>query len=186
MRLEPLSEVMEGVLLDSGWLRRLEDEGAEGLARAANVYKACRLARDIERRKGSGPAQTAVELRAHIEIAKEAPGSLSSKAGDFVRIMTVHASKGLEFPIVAVAELQFRRGALITNGADHAQWQNLPPRSLRERRQRAWTAKQSQLIAKCTSVDPFEGSEGDEFYQQLIENPGDHSPGGDSLRDSPA
>ena len=47
MRLEPLSEVMEGVLLDSGWLRRLEDEGAEGLARAANVYKACRLARDI-------------------------------------------------------------------------------------------------------------------------------------------
>ena len=38
------------------------------------------------------------------------------------------------------------------------------------------TAKQSQLIAKCTSVDPFEGSEGDEFYQQLIENPGDHSP----------
>ena len=80
VRLEPLSEVMEGVLVDSGWLCRLEDEGAEGLARAANVYKACRLARDIERRKGSGPAQTAVELRAHIEIAKEAPGSLSSKA----------------------------------------------------------------------------------------------------------
>ena len=175
VRLEPLSEVMEGVLLDSGWLRRLENEGAEGLARAANVYKACRLARDIERRKGSGPAQTAVELRAHIEIAKEAPGSLSSKAGDFVRIMTVHASKGLEFPIVAVAELrsdEVRSSRMVRTTLNGKTYLSLDAGATATR----LTAKQSQLIAKCTSVDPFEGSEGDEFYQQLIENPGDHGP----------
>lgn len=175
VRLEPLSEVMEGVLLDSGWLRRLEDEGAEGLARAANVYKACRLARDIERRKGSGPAQTAVELRAHIEIAKEAPGSLSSKAGDFVRIMTVHASKGLEFPIVAVAELrsdEVRSSRMVRTTLNGKTYLSLDTGATATR----LTAKQSQLIAKCTSVDPFEGSEGDEFYQQLIENPGGYSP----------
>ena len=175
VRLEPLSEVMEGVLVDSGWLRRLEDEGAEGLARAANVYKACRLACDIERRKGSGPAQTAVELRAHIEIAKEAPGSLSSKSGDFVRIMTVHASKGLEFPIVAVAELrsdEARSSRMVRTTLNGKTYLSLDAGATATR----LTAKQSQLIAKCTSVDPFEGSEGDEFYQQLIENPGDHSP----------
>ena len=175
VRLEPLSEVMEGVLVDSGWLRRLEDEGAEGLARAANVYKACRLARDIERRKGSGPAQTAVELRAHVEIAKEAPGSLSSKAGDFVRIMTVHASKGLEFPIVAVAELrsdEVRSSRMVRTTLNGKTYLSLDVGATATR----LTAKQSQLIAKCTSVDPFEGSEGDEFYQQLIENPGGHSP----------
>ena len=175
VRLEPLSKVMEGVLIDSGWLRRLEDEGAEGLARAANVYKACRLARDIEHRKGSGPAQTAVELRAHIEIAKEAPGSLSSKSGDFVRIMTVHASKGLEFPIVAVAELrsdEVRSSRMVRTTLNGKTYLSLDAGATATR----LTAKQSQLIAKCTSVDPFEGSEGDEFYQQLIENPGDHSP----------
>ena len=175
VRLEPLSEVMEGVLLDSGWLRRLEDEGAEGLARAANVYKACRLARDIERRKGSGPAQTAVELRAHIEIAKEAPGSLSSKSGDFVRIMTVHASKGLEFPIVAVAELrsdEVRSSRMVRTTLNGKTYLSLDAGATATR----LTAKQSQLIAKCTSVDPFEGDEDDEFYQQLIEHPGDHSP----------
>ena len=175
VRLEPLSEVMEGVLIDSGWLRRLEDEGAEGLARAANVYKACRLARDIERRKGSGPAQTAVELRAHIEIAKEAPGSLSSKSGDFVRIMTVHASKGLEFPIVAVAELrsdEVRSSRMVRTTLNGKTYLSLDAGATATR----LTAKQSQLIAKCTSVDPFEGDEDDEFYQQLIENPGDHSP----------
>ena len=175
VRLEPLSEVMEGVLIDSGWLRRLEDEGAEGLARAANVYKACRLARDIERRKGSGPAQTAVELRAHIEIAKEAPGSLSSKSGDFVRIMTVHASKGLEFPIVAVAELrsdEVRSSRMVRTTLNGKTYLSLDAGATATR----LTAKQSQLIAKCTSVDPFEGDEDDEFYQQLIENPGDQSP----------
>ncbi len=175
VRLEPLSKVMEGVLLDSGWLRRLEDEGAEGLARAANVYKACRLARDIERRKGSGPAQTAVELRAHIEIAKEAPGSLSSKSGDFVRIMTVHASKGLEFPIVAVAELrsdEVRSSRMVRTTLNGKTYLSLDAGATATR----LTAKQSQLIAKCTSVDPFEGDEDDEFYQQLIEHPGGHSP----------
>ena len=175
VRLEPLSKVMEGVLIDSGWLRRLEDEGAEGLARAANVYKACRLARDIERRKGSGPAQTAVELRAHIEIAKEAPGSLSSKSGDFVRIMTVHASKGLEFPIVAVAELrsdEARSSRMARTTLNGKTYLSLDAGATATR----LTAKQSQLIAKCTSVDPFEGDEDDEFYQQLIEHPGDHSP----------
>ena len=175
VRLEPLSEVMEGVLLDSGWLRRLEDEGAEGLARAANVYKACRLARDIERRKGSGPAQTAVELRAHIEIAKEAPGSLSSKSGDFVRIMTVHASKGLEFPIVAVAELrsdEVRSSRMVRTTLNGKTYLSLDAGATATR----LTAKQSQLVAKCTSVDPFEGDEDDEFYQQLIEHPSGHSP----------
>ena len=175
VRVRPLSEIMEGVLVDSGWLRRLEDEGAEGLARAANVYKACRLARDIERKGGFGPAQTAVELRSQIEIAKKAPGSLSAKSGEFVRIMTIHASKGLEFPIVAVAEIR----------SDEARSSRLARTSLKGKTYISLDAgasvaryqeKSSQLIAKSMSVNPFEGAEDDEFFQQLIENPQDHNP----------
>ena len=42
----------------------------------------------------------------YIALAKEAPGALACLDADFVRIMTVHTSKGLEFPHVAVAELK--------------------------------------------------------------------------------
>ena len=75
------------------------------LARAANLLKAVRMAEDVERAGAAGPASVAARLAERVEAAKEAPGALSAEGGDFVRIMTVHASKGLEFPIVAVAEL---------------------------------------------------------------------------------
>ncbi len=102
----PVARIMEDVVRDSGLLTRLESEGAEGQARAANILKAIRIMAEIERDAGVGVANAAQRFAARIEVAKEAPGALSARGGDFVRIMTVHASKGLEFPIVAVAELR--------------------------------------------------------------------------------
>ncbi|MFR4805117.1 MAG: 3'-5' exonuclease, partial [Eggerthellaceae bacterium] len=68
-------------------------------------FKAIRIVESIEQDGACGPSSVAFALSAHIATAKEAPGALSAQGGDFVRIMTVHASKGLEFPIVAVAEM---------------------------------------------------------------------------------
>ena len=102
---QPTSRIMMNAVRDSGWLTRLERKEAEGLSVAGNVFKAIRLVEGFEAQGARGPADCAACLAAHIERAKEAPGALSAEGGDFVRIMTVHASKGLEFPIVAVAEM---------------------------------------------------------------------------------
>ena len=101
----PSSRIMSRVLVDSGWLSRKQDEGAEGLASAANALKAIRMVEGIERSGAFGPASVARRFTDALAHAKEAPGALSVSGGDSVRIMTVHSSKGLEFPIVAIAEM---------------------------------------------------------------------------------
>ena len=103
---KPVSRIMEQVIVDSGWLSRRQSEGAEGLASAANAFKAIRMVSSIERGGAWGPASVSRRFDEALACSKEAPGALSVSGGDSVRIMTVHASKGLEFPIVAVAEIK--------------------------------------------------------------------------------
>ena len=105
-----LSRALMRAVVDSGWISRLEAAGPEGLAAAANVYKAIRMIEDIESDQVIGPVGLVNAFAEMFELAKEAPGALSTQGGDFVRIMTVHASKGLEFPIVAVSEFGAGRG----------------------------------------------------------------------------
>lgn len=149
-----LADIMQGIVADSGWLARLEAAGPEGLARAGNVYKAIRMARDIEAAGGVGPAGVAEELALRVELAKEAPGALSAEGGDFVRIMTVHASKGLEFPIVAVAELRddaARSQALECCSIEGRTYVSLDGGHVLERLKE----KASSLVAKSGSYQPF-------------------------------
>ncbi len=102
----PCSELFEEATRFSGWLERLGREGAEGQAAAANVLKAQRLVRAVEQGRELSPRQVSEAFERYLAGAKESPGALT--AGDegagAVRIMTAHASKGLEFPVVAVAD----------------------------------------------------------------------------------
>ena len=105
---------------ESGWLTRLEGEGASGLARAANVLAAVRYVRDLTDELGLGPARAATEFDRWLEVAKEPPASLAGDEGDAVRVMTIHASKGLQFPVVAVAECwgaRSSRSQMVTGAA---------------------------------------------------------------------
>ncbi|MBR3182402.1 MAG: UvrD-helicase domain-containing protein [Eggerthellaceae bacterium] len=102
----PVARIMERVVTDSGWLSRLQAQGPEGFASAGNVFKAIRIVRDIEAAGTVGPASVSRRFVEKLEGSKEAPGALSVSGGDSVRIMTIHSSKGLEFPIVAVAEMK--------------------------------------------------------------------------------
>ncbi len=87
----------------SGWFVRLAQCGPEGKAIAANVLKALDAVAEAEAEFGNSPRSIALAFD-HFLAGKEAPGALNEEGDGAVRIMTVHASKGLEYPVVAVAE----------------------------------------------------------------------------------
>ncbi|MFR3876982.1 MAG: 3'-5' exonuclease [Collinsella sp.] len=77
--------------------------GPEGKAIAANVLKALDAVAEEEAEFGNSPRSIALAFDRFL-AGKEAPGALNEEGDGAVRIMTVHASKGLEYPVVAVAE----------------------------------------------------------------------------------
>ncbi len=104
MATKPVADVCLDVVRDSGWLSRLEEEGPAGIAREANVLAAVRYIRDLTSELGLGPVRAAAEFAHWLEVTKVPPASLAGAEQDTVRVMTIHASKGLEYPVVAVAE----------------------------------------------------------------------------------
>ena len=79
---------------------------AGGDRRLANLRKLMRLAREYERAEGR-------DLRGFLSYAvgqdlaeaREGEAALESEGLDAVRLMTIHRAKGLEFPVVCVADL---------------------------------------------------------------------------------
>jgi ATP-dependent helicase/nuclease subunit A len=78
-----------------------------GVRRLANVRKLMRLAREFEAHEGRSVREFLryAESRTGYED-REAEAATETEAQDGVRIMTVHGAKGLEFEVVAVAELR--------------------------------------------------------------------------------
>ena len=72
--------------------------------RVANVRKLIRLARDFERREGRDLRRFADALAAGRLGALHEPEAPPPIA-DAIRLMTIHSAKGLEFPVVCVADL---------------------------------------------------------------------------------
>ncbi len=115
-----LDELIERVLRASGYdLAMLGMPG--GVRRLANVRKLMRLAREHE--AGAGP-----DLRGFVELVqagrgdpRESEAPVEGEALDAVRLMTIHRAKGLEFPVVCVADLgrvPFRTAPVLRLGRD--------------------------------------------------------------------
>ena len=77
-----------------------------GERRMANIHKLLRLARRYEAAEGRdlrGFLDDVEQRRAHAESSE--PHAPSGSEPDAVRLMTIHAAKGLEFPVVCLADL---------------------------------------------------------------------------------
>ena len=156
VRYTGLARALEGALVDSGWLARLQLRGAEGAAAIANILKAVRLVRDFEEGGAAGPSSVAGRLTTLFDAgSKDKPGVLNACGGNAVRIMTIHASKGLEFPLIAVAELptgDVRRGALALESRAGRTCVALMPG--------AATMPAGSALAKAAAKVPVRGADG--------------------------
>jgi ATP-dependent helicase/nuclease subunit A len=77
-----------------------------GERRLANIHKLLRLARRFEAAEGRdlrGFLDHVAQRRAHAESSE--PHAPMGSEPDAVRLMTIHAAKGLEFPVVCLADL---------------------------------------------------------------------------------
>lgn len=100
---DSFAAIARDVVNASGWFVRLAQRGPEGKAIAANVLKALDAVAEAEAEYGNSPRSIALAFDRFL-AGKEAPGALNEEGDGAVRIMTVHASKGLEYSVVAVAE----------------------------------------------------------------------------------
>ena len=100
---DSFAAIARDVVNASGWFVRLAQRGPEGKAIAANVLKALDAVAEAEAEFGNSPRSIVLAFDRFL-AGKEAPGALNEEGDGAVRIMTVHASKGLEYPVVAVAE----------------------------------------------------------------------------------
>lgn len=106
----PISELVSRVLEESGYEAAVLGESL-GERKRANLRKIVRQARQFDLDRWSTLADFVARLRADLRtVAREVQAATTEEQGDFVRLMTIHQAKGLEFPIVVVPDLN-RKGA---------------------------------------------------------------------------
>ncbi len=102
----PLGEVLMRAIEESEADLVLLSRGDEGLQAFANVLRFVRKADDFERAGGAGAAAFMARVDAEERFGgRDTPSAVTDDGSPAVRIMSVHASKGLEFPVVVLPML---------------------------------------------------------------------------------
>ncbi len=97
---ETLQELLNATRAHVGFVLRAGGEQA-----LANVLHVAELARQYEAAGGISFRGFVDELRIAADTAQAAEAPILEEGSDGVRMMTVHKAKGLEFPVVVLADL---------------------------------------------------------------------------------
>ncbi|HEX5228422.1 MAG TPA: UvrD-helicase domain-containing protein, partial [Bryobacteraceae bacterium] len=141
----------------------------------ANIYRIADLARSFELSGGISFRGFVEELATQSEKAESAEAPVLEEGAEGVRLMTVHAAKGLEFPVVILADMTAniaprdpdrfvdpREGLCATRLLGCAPWelrQNEPAERLRERAEGVRVAYVAATRARDLLVIPAVGDE---------------------------
>ncbi len=111
-RRAPIGRVLVAMLHETGYLKALANQSEETSREAMRVLQ--QLWKDVERFSAEEPDPTTARFLAQVRLRLDAGDSgflpADPEAGpEMVRVMTVHASKGLEFANVFVVNLVDRR-----------------------------------------------------------------------------
>ena len=101
LKTEKLSKVLRDLITDSGMMEHLKSEGAEGEERIENLKELITFAAHYDSRPGSEAVE---QFLTDAALASD-QDELKEKT-ETVRLMTVHASKGLEFDVVFITGLE--------------------------------------------------------------------------------
>lgn len=102
-----VSDVLHEILVESGAVPVYAglDDGDQAIA---NIHKAIKTIRDMES-LGLGSLSEIVQRMegSFDKMDKEGQAALDLEEGDSVKIMTIHAAKGLEFPVVVIPFMEW-------------------------------------------------------------------------------
>ena len=102
---EPLGDVILRAVEETELDLALLSSADHGILSLANVVKLTDMAREYEASGGAGPHGFSLYLDDRERFKEHtSPATVVSADSRTVRIMSIHASKGLEFPVVAVVE----------------------------------------------------------------------------------
>jgi ATP-dependent helicase/nuclease subunit A len=118
----PMAHLVAQVLDESGFEGALVCEFL-GERKLANTRKIIRLARDFDRQGGFTLADFVARLRADLENEpREEQAATTDESSESIRLMSIHQSKGLEFPIVVLPDLDRARSGQSPLVAHHAEF----------------------------------------------------------------
>ena len=91
-----VQEVVNGIVKETGYLAKI-------LASPYGKQRLKRIERFLSEGTVNGKALKVCEFESHLDSALEDMAVLESSGEDTVKVMTMHASKGLEYPVVIIA-----------------------------------------------------------------------------------